>query len=86
MTNDIGNYGTKESPRDSFRFRTTSTFHKRADTRAMIEAAGHAFEYLPPYSPDLNPIKQKWAQAKAVRRRTGRTTEQIFAIQNWNQI
>jgi len=61
-----------------------ATFHKRADTRAMIEAAGHRLEYLPPYSPDLNPIEQKWAQAKAVRRRTGRTTEQIFANQNWN--
>jgi len=63
-----------------------ATFHKRADTRERIEAAGHTLEYLPPYSPDLNPIEQRWAQAKAVRRRTGRTTEQIFANQNWNQI
>ncbi|MDP3010106.1 MAG: transposase, partial [Methylococcales bacterium] len=25
-------------------------------------------EYLPPYSPDINPIEKKWAQAKAIRR------------------
>ncbi|WP_425347684.1 transposase [Spartinivicinus poritis] len=25
-------------------------------------------EYLPPYSPDLNPIEHKWAQAKAIRK------------------
>ncbi len=73
-------------PPKSVVVKDNATFHKRADTRARIEAAGHTLEYLPPYSPDLNPIEQKWAQAKAVRRRTGRTTDQIFAIQNWNQI
>ncbi|WP_407078936.1 transposase [Candidatus Regiella insecticola] len=26
-------------------------------------------EYLPTYSPDMNPIEHKWAQAKALRRR-----------------
>ncbi|WP_081731155.1 transposase [Holospora undulata] len=24
--------------------------------------------YLPPYSPDINPIEKKWAQAKHIRR------------------
>ncbi len=33
-----------------------ATFHKRADTRAAIEAAGHILEYLPSYSPNLNKI------------------------------
>ncbi|PID36836.1 MAG: IS630 family transposase, partial [Rhodobacterales bacterium] len=28
-------------------------------------------EYLPPYSPDLNPIEHKWAPAKARRRKPG---------------
>lgn len=55
-----------------------ATFHKRQDTKVMIEAAGCALEYLPPYSPDLNPIEQKWAQAKAARRRTGETPDEIF--------
>ncbi|ETZ05214.1 transposase [Holospora undulata] len=34
----------------------------------MLEDAGHTFLYFPPYSPDLNPIEKKWAQAKHIRR------------------
>lgn len=56
-----------------------ATFHKRNDTQEIIENAGHILEFLPPYSPDLNPIEQKWAQAKAIRRRTGQTPDEIFA-------
>ena len=56
-----------------------ATFHKRADTSRMLNAAGHTLEYLPPYSPDLNPIEPKWAQAKAIRRRTGQKADEIFA-------
>ncbi|MFV0493398.1 MAG: transposase, partial [Pseudorhodobacter sp.] len=55
-----------------------ATFHKHADTREMIENAGHSLEFLPPYAPDLNPIETKWAQAKAIRRRTGHSPEEIF--------
>lgn len=55
-----------------------ATFHKRADTKTMIRTAGHILEYLPPYSPDLNPIEHKWAEAKAIRRKTGKTTDEIF--------
>jgi len=62
-----------------------ATFHKRADTRVAIETAGHTLEYLPSYSPDLNKIEQKWAQAKAVRRKTGQSVEAVFQNQNWNQ-
>ena len=43
-------------------------FHKRKDTREAIKKAGHKLEYLPSYSPELNPIEKKWAQAKAIRR------------------
>ncbi len=60
-------------------------FHRREDTRTAIAAAGHTLEYLPAYSPDLNDIEHKWAEAKSCRRRTGKTTEEIFANQNWNQ-
>lgn len=55
-----------------------ASFHKRSDTKALIEQQGHILEFLPPYSPDLNPIEHKWAQAKAIRRRTGNTVEEIF--------
>ena len=46
-----------------------ATFHKRADTQQAIREAGCVLEYLPPYSPDLNPIEHKWAEAKALRRK-----------------
>ncbi|SDX29042.1 DDE superfamily endonuclease [Nitrosomonas communis] len=36
-----------------------ATFHKRQDTRDAIQNAGYTLEYLPAYSPDLNPIEHK---------------------------
>lgn len=38
--------------------------HKRARTRALIEHAGARLEYLPPYSPDLNPIEMVFSKIK----------------------
>ncbi len=55
-----------------------ATFHRRADTKAAIAAAGHTLEYLPAYSPDLNDIEHKWAQAKSYRRKTGKSVDDIF--------
>ena len=55
-----------------------AAFHKRGDTRELITNAGHELVYLPPYSPDLNPTEQKWAQAKAMRRRLLCAIEKIF--------
>ncbi len=55
-----------------------ATFHKRKDIQALIIKAGHTLEYLPPYSPDLNPIEPKWAQAKAIRRKFQCSIKQLF--------
>ena len=44
-----------------------AAFHKPQQTQHALREAGHAIEYLPPYSPELNPIEHKWAQAKALR-------------------
>jgi transposase len=33
-----------------------------------LENAGHTLLYLPPYSPEFNPIKHKWGQMKALKR------------------
>jgi transposase len=41
-----------------------ASFHKSKITREMLENAGHKILFLPPYSPDLNPIEQKWSHIK----------------------
>src|SRR3954468_16737248 len=43
--------------------------HKVAAVRKAIEAAGAQLLFLPPYSPDLNPIEMVFAKMKAVLRR-----------------
>jgi len=42
--------------------------HKNAAVEAAIRAAGATVEYLPAYSPDLNPIEKMWSKIKAVLR------------------
>ena len=42
--------------------------HKGAGVRKAIEAAGAALLYLPPYSPDFNPIEMVFAKLKAILR------------------
>jgi transposase len=39
--------------------------HKAEAVRAALDRAGLGYRYLPPYSPDLNPIEQAWAKLKA---------------------
>jgi transposase len=55
--------------------------HKRARVRQAIEAVGCVLLYLPPYSPDLNPIEQAFAKLKALLRKAGeRTVEGLWAF------
>jgi transposase len=54
-------------------------FHKRSDITDAIERGGHTVEFLPSYSPDLNPIEKKWAQAKAKRRRERCSPHALFS-------
>jgi transposase len=44
--------------------------HKVKGVRERIEAAGAGLLYLPPYSPDLNPIEKAWAKLKQLLRST----------------
>jgi transposase len=54
--------------------------HKVAGVREAVEAAGATLRYLPPYSPDLNPIEQVFAKLKAALRDAAeRTTEALWA-------
>jgi transposase len=48
--------------------------HKGASVRAAIEAAGAGLLYLPPYSPDFNPIEQAFAKLKAMLRKAAERT------------
>ena len=48
--------------------------HKIADVRTLIEAAGANLLYLPPYSPDLNPIEMAFAKLKALLRKAAKQT------------
>ena len=55
--------------------------HKRPEVRAAIEAAGAAIRFLPPYSPDFNPIEQAFAKLKAfLRAARPRTFDHVLAL------
>jgi transposase len=41
-----------------------ASFHKSAETKTLIESCGCEILFLPPYSPDLNPIEKYWANMK----------------------
>jgi transposase len=58
--------------------------HKRARTRELIEAAGAAVMFLPPYSPDLNPIEMVFAKVKQLLRSLAcRTRETLWNAMQW---
>ena len=56
--------------------------HRSPAIRAAIEAKGARLQYLPPYSPDLNPIENAFAKLKALlRKAAARNIDQL-----WNAI
>jgi transposase len=48
--------------------------HKRSAIRELIEAADARLLFLPPYSPDFNPIEKAFARLKAMLRKAGERT------------
>lgn len=55
--------------------------HKQLEVRAAIEAAGAAVRFLPPYSPDFNPIELAFAKLKAYfRAARPRSFEQVCQL------
>jgi transposase len=54
--------------------------HKVAGVREAVEAGGARLEYLPPYSPDFNPIEKCWSKVKTFLRKVkARTREALEA-------
>ena len=53
--------------------------HKVADVKAIIEQAGAELLYLPPYSPDLNPIEKSFSKLKTfLRKAAARTIDDLI--------
>ncbi len=48
--------------------------HKSAAVREAIETAGATLIFLPPYSPDFNPIENAFAKLKALLRKAAERT------------
>ena len=49
--------------------------HKNQEVRNLIESAGAELWFLPPYSPDLNPIEKMWSKIKSILRTLKARTE-----------
>jgi transposase len=56
--------------------------HKVAGVRQAIESVGATIRYLPPYSPDLNPIEKLFSKLKALLRKAAKRTVEAL----WNHI
>lgn len=56
--------------------------HKGAGVREAIEAAGASLLYLPPYSPDFNPIENAFSKLKALLRKAAERTRDSL----WDRI
>jgi len=52
--------------------------HKGSRVRELIEGRGCELLYLPPYSPDLNPIEEAFAKFKALLRKAGARTREAL--------
>ena len=56
--------------------------HKVAGVEAAITATGARVRFLPPYSPDLNPIEKLFAKLKALLRKAAKRSVEAL----WNEI
>ena len=53
--------------------------HKVKGVQSLLESVGARLVYLPPYSPDLNPIELAWSKFKNHLRRVGARTRRTLA-------
>ena len=60
--------------------------HKAQGVREMIEAAGATLLYLPPYSPDFNPIENMWSKVKQHLRSAATRTVEALQQAVWSAL
>ena len=65
-------------PRKSLRDFADLSAHKVAGISKAIRVAGASILFLPPYSPDLNPIEQVFAKLKALLRKAAARTKETL--------
>ena len=54
--------------------------HRAAAVRALIEGTGCRLVFLPPYSPDFNPIEQAWSKLKTRLRGAAARTRDVLEV------
>ena len=60
-----------------------ASFHKGSETAALIRASGASLLFLPPYSPELNPIEKDFANIKRIRQYNAETSiDDIIKVYN----
>lgn len=64
-------------PKKSVIVMDNAPFHKSKETQALIENSGCQLLFLPPYSPDYNPIENYWAVLKSKVKKYLPNTEDI---------
>ncbi|MHC0448753.1 MAG: transposase [Candidatus Lariskella arthropodorum] len=55
-----------------------ATFHRSQKTKDLIESVSCRVIFLPPYSPDLNPIEKFWANMKRWIKRKTNTVDKLY--------
>ena len=64
FNNWVEHFLIKELKPGQFVVMDNAAFHKSQRTKKLIESVGCKVIFLPPYSPDLNPIEKFWANMK----------------------
>lgn len=68
-----------EIPEGSIVVMDNLSAHKSPRIAQLLREAGSELRYLPPYSPDFNPIEQMWSKVKShLRKVKARTEESLF--------
>jgi transposase len=57
-----------------------ASFHKSERTRELIESKGCELIFLPPYSPDFNPIEKSWGSMKKLYRNYKHKYEDVYEL------